>query len=187
MKKNLLIGILLSITLVGCSAPTPTMPITIPPTPTPQPGPSILGLLPNTEYLIDVTSTGKARVKDGFYEEPAAPGSSAKTTVQLGDVQAAGDVNGDGMVDAAVTLVADPGGSGTFTYLALVLNENGTPKPLSAVLLGDRIIVRSLAIQPGKIVVTMLDRNPGDPMSAEPTVELIRTFTLQGDALVESK
>lgn len=157
------------------------------PTPAPLESASIRAALPNAEYPIQVASTGKAQLKDGAFEEPIAPGSASKTKVQLGKEQAFGDVNGDGTEDAAVTLVVDSGGSGTFTYLTLVINEKGTAKPLAAVLLGDRIVVKSLAIQPGSVVATMLTRKPGEPMSAEPSVQVTRTFKLQGDKLVETK
>ena len=157
------------------------------PTRTPQIKASILEALPNVEYLVELASTGKAQLKDGLFEEEAAPGSATKTKIQLGKIQAIGDVNGDGWEDAVVTLVVDPGGSGTFTYLALVLNQEGKPKPLAAVLLGDRIIVKSLALQNGNVEVTMLTRKPDEPMSTEPTVELKRIYSLQGDQLVESK
>ena len=126
-------------------------------------------------------------MKDGVFEEPAAPGSATKIKVQLGKDPAFGDLNGDGVEDAIVTLVVEPGGSGTFTYLAPVINDHGTPKPGAAVLLGDRIIVKSVSIQNGEVVVTMLTRKPDEPMSAEPTVEVTRTFKLQGDQLVEVK
>jgi hypothetical protein len=157
------------------------------PTQTLQVKASILEALPNAEYLIELASTGKAQLKEGLFEEEAAPGSATKTKIQLGKIQAIGDVNGDGLEDAVVTLVVDPGGSGTFTYLALVLNQAGKPKPLAAVLLGDRIIVKSLALQNGDVQVTLLTRKPDEPMSTEPTVELKRIFNLQGDQLVESK
>jgi hypothetical protein len=77
-----------------------------------------LRALPNAEYPVDNTSTGKAQLKDGVFEEPVAPGSVTKTRIRLGKDQSFGDVNGDGAEDAAVTLVIDPGGSGTFTYIA---------------------------------------------------------------------
>lgn len=157
------------------------------PTQISQKSASILQALPNAEYPIEFTRTGKAQLKDGVFEESIAPGSATKTQIRLGKEEALGDVNGDGAEDAAVTLVVDPGGSGTFTYLALVINEQGTAKPLETVLLGDRIIVRSLAIQSGSVVVTMLTRKPDEPMSAEPKVEVTRTFKLQGDKLVEAK
>ena len=89
--------------------------------------------------------------------------------------------------DAAVTLVVDPGGSGTFTYLALVINEKGTAKPIASILLGDRIVLKSLAIQQCNVVVTMLKRKPNEPMGIEPKIEVTRTFKLQSDKLVEVK
>ena len=91
---------------------------------------------------MEAASTGRAQLKDGVFEEPAAPDSATKTKIWLGDLRALGDINGDGAEDALVTLVVDPGGSGTFTYLALVLNENGKARPFAAVLLGDRILVK---------------------------------------------
>ena len=154
---------------------------------TPQETPSILQALLNAEYPVEITSTGMALLKDGIFEEPAAPGSATRTRIRLGDVHALGDINGDGAEDALVTLVVDPGGSGTFTYLALVIDDNGTARPLAAVLLGDRIIVKSLALQSGAAVVTMLDRKPDEPMSAQPTLELTRHFKLQDGALVETQ
>ena len=143
--------------------------------------------LSNAAYPVEGTSTGTAQLKDGVFEEPAAPGSATKIKVQLGKDPAFGDLNGDGVEDAIVTLVVEPGGSGTFTYLAPVINDHGTPKPGAAVLLGDRIILKSVSIQNGEVVVTMLTRKPDEPMSAEPTVEVTRTFKLQGDQLVEVK
>jgi hypothetical protein len=107
--------------------------------------------------------------------------------VQLGDERAVGDLNGDGTQDAAVTLVIDSGGSGTFTYLAAVIDDQGTAKPSDSVLLGDRIIVKSLAVRSGSVVVNLLTRQPDEPMSAEPTLEETLTFALQGGKLVEVK
>ena len=178
----------ITITLLGGWILSACAPAVVSPlTEIPQQEASILESLPNAEYPIEGTSTGKAQLKDGVFEEPVAPDSATKTKIKLGDVQAVGDVNGDGLQDALVTLVVDPGGSGTFTYFALVVNENGTAKPLAAVFLGDRIVVKSLAIEQGSIVVTMLTRNPDEPMSAEPKVEVTRTFNLQGEELVEAK
>ena len=155
------------------------------PTHVPQKSASILHALPNAEYPIKFTSTGKAQLKNGFFEESVAPGSATKTKIRLGKEQVFGDVNGDNAEDAAVTLVVDPGGSGTFIFLALVINKKGTAKPIASVLLGVRIIVKSLAIQSGSVVVTMLTRERGEPMSAEPKVEVTQTFKLQGDTLDE--
>jgi hypothetical protein len=200
MKPWLLALTLLSfIFLAACAstatAPAPTIAPTSLPTNLPAPAealvptqasyPSILPAIPNAEFPIELASTGKAQLKDGVFEEPAAPGSATKTRIWLGKEMSLGDVNGDGIEDVVVPLLVDPGGSGTFTYLALVLNDKGTPRPLATILLGDRILLKSLAIQDGTIVVTMLTRKPDEPMSAAPTVEVVRKFKLQGDKLAE--
>lgn len=161
--------------------------LTTPPAQSPKQNTSILPALPNAEYSIEGTRTGKAQLKDGSFEESIAPGSATKIKVQLGQQQAAGDVNGDGAEDALVTLVVNSGGSGTFTYLVVVLNEKGTAMPGTPVLLGDRIIVQSLAIQPGSVTVTLLTRKADEPMSAEPKIVITRSFKLQGDQLSEIK
>ena len=167
--------------------PAGGLPEEMQPTQVPQSKVSILEALPNAVYPIELASGGKAQLKDGYFEEEAAPGSATKTKITLGKLQAVGDVNGDGLEDALVTLVADPGGSGTFTYLALVLNQDGKPEPLAAVMLGDRIIVKSLSIQNGIVQITMFTRKPDEPMSVEPTVEVDRIFNFQNNQLVESK
>ncbi|MFH1742732.1 MAG: hypothetical protein ABIH23_27310 [bacterium] len=146
---------------------------------------SILRELPNAEYPIEVTHSGKAQLKDGVFEEQAAPGSATKIRVLLGEERAAGDLNDDGLQDAAATLIADPGGSGTFIYLTAAINQNNTAKPVASVLLGDRIVVKSLTIECGVIIVTLLDRKPHEPMAATPTVEVIQKFNLRGDRLAK--
>ena len=148
-------------------------------------GASIIQELPNAEYPIDVARTGKAQLKNGVFEETGVPGSATKTVVSIGKEHATGDLNGDGAQDAAVTLVADPGGSGTFIYLAAVINRDGAAEPIAFAFLGDRIIVKSLAIDSGKIHVSLLTRKPDEPMAAKPTLEVRRKYTLQGDNLVE--
>ncbi len=60
-------------------------------------------------------------------------------------------------------------------------------QPAQVRLIGDRIVVKSLAIQPGTVVVTMLTRNPDEPMSAAPTVEVRRAFKVRGNHLLEER
>lgn len=140
--------------------------------------------LPNLTYPIDVVPAGEVTLQDGVYQEPAAPGSATMITVKLGEQQAYGDLNGDGVDDAVTTLVADPGGSGTFIYMSAVLDQDGTGDPVSTVLLGDRVKVTSLAIADGKITVEFLTRGESEPMTAEPTVAVTQVYELQDNALV---
>lgn len=153
--------------------------------PTGKPQPSqFSATLTFAEYLVEGPSAGRAQLKDGVFEEPAAPGSAAKIRVELGTARAFGDLNGDLVADAAVILIVSSGGSGSFTHLAAVINENDRPRPSPAILLGDRIIVKSVAIKPGTVTVILLTRKPDEPMSAAPTVEVTRVFTWQGGVLV---
>jgi hypothetical protein len=140
--------------------------------------------LPNLAYPIDVVPGGVAQLEDGVYQEPAAPGSATMITVKLGEQQAYGDLNGDGVDDAATTLVADPGGSGTFVYLSAVLDEQGTGVPVSSVLLGDRVAVQSLAIYEQQITVEFLTRAEGEAMTDAPTVLVTQIYELQDNQLV---
>ena len=78
---------------------------------------------------------------------------------------------------------ADPGGSGTFVYLAAVLDRDGAAEPVASVLLGDRIVVKSLVVEDDEITVAMLTRQEDEPMSAEPTVAVTQVFRLQDSIL----
>ncbi len=96
---------------------------------------------------------------------------------------AAGDLNGDGLVDAAVILTADTGGSGTFVYLAAVINQGGKPVNVDTLRLGDRAQIELLAIQAGAIHLQMLTQGPQDPMCC-PTLKTSATYLLEKNHLV---
>ena len=142
-------------------------------------------LLRNAEYQSEWPADGKAKLTDGSYREKYLPGAATELVVRLSDHHAIGDLNGDGAEDAAVVLVSDPGGSGTFYDLAVLVSQNGSPKHVATEALGDRIVVKSLAIRSGEVAITFLTRKPDEPMSAEPKVEVTKKFKLQGDKLVE--
>jgi hypothetical protein len=186
MNRLTLFALLLTLALGACGRPAAVLPIenTKPPAHAEQELTSFLAGLPSAEYPVDVTRSGNAPLENGYYEEPIAPDSATKIAVQLKEEQSLGDLNGDEIEDAAVLLEADPGGSGTFIYLSAVLNENGVASPISSIELGDRIIVKTLTIQDGYIIVTLLTRKPEEPFTAKPTLEVVRTFKLQGNKLI---
>jgi hypothetical protein len=144
-------------------------------------------LLRNAEYQSEWPANGKAKLTDGSYREKYIPGSATELVIRLSDHHAIGDLNGDGAKDAAVVLVSDPGGSGTFYDLAVLVSQNGSPKHVATEALGDRIVVKSLAIQSGEIAVTLLTRKPDEPMSAEPKVEVTKKLKLRDNKLVQLK
>jgi hypothetical protein len=121
---------------------------------------------------------------DGSATMPVAPGSEGvmKTSVLQGPAFA--DLNGDQAKDAVVILRDEPGGSGIFYYVAALTADGQSSK---AVLLGDRVRIKSIEVKPaGVIEVVVLERAPGELMTALPSVERVRTFVLNQGELSEA-
>ncbi len=131
-----------------------------------------------------VIERDRITLANGRAERDAAPGSASKIVTMLGEQRATGDVDGDGRADTVVILVHQPGGSGTFFYLAALLNLSGGASATGAVLLGDRIRVSFVRIDGAIIVVDMLERAAGQPLSASPTVAVTKRFAVDRGALV---
>lgn len=123
---------------------------------------------------------------NGRAVRPAAPGASTAIRTQVLGVPTHGDIDGDGDSDAVLFLVQDPGGSGTFYYVAAALKVPGGYRGSAAVLIGDRITPRRLDLLHGVVVVDYLERAPGEPMAATPTLPRTDFLTLEGDALVRA-
>lgn len=137
-----------------------------------------LGALENAEYLSEWGEDGRVRLEDGEYREP-------ETHLRIRLVtRATGDLDGDGHSDAAVVLVSDPGGSGTFYDLAAVINVDGEPRNVASHRLGDRIRLDSIAVQSGQVKLWMVTHGPTDPMCC-PTLALAVTYELSQGTLFE--
>jgi len=137
--------------------------------------------LANLEYKSEFTSSGTAQLKDGNYSEPAAPNSATLTSLDLTEFISHGQVS-DFANASAVVLVADPGGSGTFYQLALVVQNDDQPVNVANVMLGDRVKINSVSIEDGKIQVDMVTQGPDDPMCC-PSQHVINTYELAGSEL----
>jgi hypothetical protein len=173
-------------------------PAPLQPTATPEPaGPSptaappaapitatlTLDQLKNFAYVLEQAPGGKATLVNGKFEAATGAGATQKVTAVLAEPIVAGDLNGDGAADAAVILTASTGGSGAFVNLHAVLNEGGKPVDTALALLGDRVQVKSLAIQGGALVVDLMTHGPKDPLCC-PTMQVVQTYKLQGDMLI---
>lgn len=109
------------------------------------------------------------------------PLDGRKLTVVSGPTP--GDLNGDGVRDAGLLLAYQPGGSGTFIYVAAVMDIGGTQQGTNAVLLGDRVAPEGVAVSNGMIVASYKDRRADQPMSAAPTVETEKYIRVENGTL----
>jgi len=134
-------------------------------------------------FLSTWTQSGEVQLVNGEYRGPAAPGSAAKTVVKLTDARAFGKLGGKEA--GAVVLVTDPGGSGTFYDLALLVREPQGWINQDIAFLGDRIKIHSLAITDNHILVDMTTQGPGDAMCC-PTLHVVQRFVLRNDRLVKA-
>jgi LysM repeat protein len=138
--------------------------------------------LANATYPSQYVPAGSVTLDNGSFSEPAAPGSATEITVKMTRYLAYGELNGQPA--AAVVLVSDPGGSGTFSDLYVMASQNGQPTSLASTTLGDRVEINSIAIENNQIVVDMVQAGPDDPLCC-PSQHVINTYELQGDQLVE--
>jgi hypothetical protein len=135
-----------------------------------------LGGVLDATYLIEKQ---EIHLIGGRAEAPAAPGSAAKITTAVFGKPVYGDLDGDGRDDAALFLVQNPGGSGTFYYVAAAIAKKGIFQGTNAVLLGDRIGPRKIQIRDRVIVADYADRHPGQSMAAPPSIDKTMYLTLK--------
>lgn len=126
-------------------------------------------------YTLPPLSTGEqdtVRLVAGEYTRRYDESSATVRRVFLSDFVAGGELDGRAGEDAAVILVDQPGGSGTFYYLAALMRRGEGWESPTAVFLGDRVRIDSLSIESddGEIAVTFRTRAEGVAMAGEPTV-----------------
>ncbi|MEK7180972.1 MAG: hypothetical protein AAB738_01385 [Patescibacteria group bacterium] len=138
----------------------------------------------NTTYQIEGTAV---TLVNGKSEVEAAPGSATKIVDQVFGQPVFGDLNNDGVPDAGLILVDQPGGTGTFYYLAAAINQNGNYVGTNAILLGDRIAPQNIQIQNGVLITNYADRNPGEPFSVQPSVGKSFYARMSGNRLIETE
>ena len=138
----------------------------------------------NATYTIGVK---KIRLAGGRSELQTAPGSAMQTKTLAFGEPVYGDLDGDGAEDAAVILVQDPGGSGTFYYIGAALGATGGYRGTNAVLLGDRVTPLKVDIRNGVIFIDYRDRRPEEPMAIPPSIGKSAYLTLKNGHLTAIK
>lgn len=135
----------------------------------------------NTIYVLD----GEAiTLIDGREEKEVIPESAIKSITIAWNKVVRADLNNDGAADAALVLMHNSGGSGTFFYVVAALNgKTGKAVGTNAVFLGDRIFMENISVSGGLIIVDYLDRGRGEPMVAEPIIKVKRSFAVKEGVL----
>ena len=138
----------------------------------------------NATYMVE----GKEiLLVDGRAEEVSSLDSVSKRVTTIFGEPTIGDLTGDGRRDAAVVLVQNSGGSGTFYYVAAAVSTGSGTKGTNAVLLGDRIAPQTIEIKNGQIIANYAERKPSEPMTAKPSVGVTKYLKLNGTTLEVSR
>jgi len=155
--------------------PSPTP---VPPQPSATPAGVDLVFLENGVYTLASGDGLQVTLKDGMFKL-SDPAKKLNVSGHLIEPPAFGDLNGDGLQDAAVIIATNTGGSGTFHELFAVLAQKG---PAASVVLGDRIHENQLSIKAGIITLDYLRSGPKDPMCC-PGEHAVTTFQFKNGSL----
>ena len=164
----------------AASSPTPTLvptPTLFPETPTSSPN-LTNETLENADYFVPQYKK-TVTLNAGKYE--TGSGADRLMVVMLPQ-EAKGDLNGDGLEDAAILLGENGGGSGVFVSLIVVYNQGGKPVQGPSVLIDDRPKIDTLTIQDGQILLQATIHGANDPM-VSPTLGVKETYQLAADRL----
>jgi hypothetical protein len=94
-----------------------------------------------------------------------------------------GDLDGDGIDDAAVVLTFEGPGSAAPQVLVAVTNRSGQGESMAVRRLGYNAVIKSMNISGGAITVEMLTVGPNDPMCCPATRQVLR-LTVQRNEFV---
>ncbi len=140
--------------------------------------------LKNALYqLVIKDSHPTVQLVNGQYQNGTDTFSPDYVSVNLAEPMAFGDLNGDGVSDAAVLMAENYGGSGVFVSVVAMLNKGGQPVEAASGLVDDRPVINSISIKDGQIYLDATVHGPNDPgcCAAQPTK---RTYRYVADQLV---
>lgn len=126
------------------------------------------------------------QLSNGQFESNSDPTSSDFVNVNMGSLVAFGDLNGDGLQDAAIIIGENYGGTGVFTSVAVMLNQMGQPIFAGSVTIDDRPAINALSIQNGEILVDATIHGPNDPGCC-PAQPVTKTLRLWSGKLVQTR
>ena len=107
---------------------------------------------------------------NGKAEKEYTSDSATKNTLSIFGQPLYADLDKDNDLDAALWLVNNPGGSGTFYYAVLAINNGNDSFTTNALLLGDRIAPQTLEFDSGRALFNYAERKAGEPMTTQPSM-----------------
>ena len=140
--------------------------------------------LKNAEYTIigfDNAST-LYKFTGGKFTRGADSSAVDYADLRLLDFFPLGDLNEDGVNDAAVLIAENYGGTGVFVSVHVMLNEGGQPRQAASYMIDDRPQINTLEIRNGEIFLDAIVHDVDDPMCC-PEFPVTRTFRLVGASL----
>ena len=120
----------------------------------------------DTSYIVEIPIS----LSNGVSEISLGPDSATKITTRIFGEPVYGDINDDGINDAVMFMTQEGGGSGTFFYVAVAINNNGRFRGTKAYFLGDRIAPQTIQVKNGIIMANYADRNSGESFDIKPSL-----------------
>jgi heat shock protein HslJ len=145
---------------------------------------------PTLEDLKNLTYAGiyeePVKLTEGSYQgEPFVSEGASRPLLQLAEqLFALDDLNRDGVSDAVVLLTESSGGSGAYTYLAVVVRQGEELTNIATQRLGDRVQVRSLEARDGLIGIEFVTTGSEEPACC-PTLKVQESYRLDDGELVK--
>jgi hypothetical protein len=136
----------------------------------------------NATYELGAASTPRiVQLVNGVYQE-GAPGGADFVEVRVTDFIALGDIDGDGVNEAAAIVSENYGGSGVFVFLALYSAKNDSAVFHASVFVDDRPQINSIAIEDKAVKLDVVVHGKDDPMCC-PALQTQRQYRLVNDQM----
>ena len=135
--------------------------------------------------LVDLP--GPVTLIDGrWVGAPSAGGASRPSLTLLRGAFASGDLDHDGVSEAAVVLGLGSGGSGDLIHLAILRRQGAAVVSVATALVGDRVAIRAMRIAGSRVELDVVQAGPGDALCC-PGELASRAWDFADGRLVERK
>jgi len=145
---------------------------------------------PDIESIGNATFSGiydqPLTMTDGRWEgEPFVPDGASRPTAGLAaDLYLSGDIDGDGQDEAVVILWENSGGTGSYSYVAVVGWQDGNIEDTGTARIGDRVQILGAYLDSQHVVLKVIQQGPNDAACC-PSQKATRTWLMTSDGLQE--